>query len=31
MTGVSVNTVKSRLRYALEKIRERLLQQGFLP
>ena len=31
MTGVSVNTVKSRLRYALEKIREHLLQQGFLP
>jgi RNA polymerase sigma-70 factor (ECF subfamily) len=31
MTGVSENTVKSRLRYALERIRERLVQQGFQP
>lgn len=31
MTGVSENTVKSRLRYALEKIRANLKQQGFLP
>jgi len=29
--GVSENTVKSRLRYALEKMRALLLQQGFEP
>jgi RNA polymerase sigma-70 factor (ECF subfamily) len=31
LTGVSDNTVKSRLRYALEKIRAHLSQQGFTP
>ena len=31
LTGVSENTVKSRLRYALEKIRAHLTQQGFRP
>jgi RNA polymerase sigma-70 factor (ECF subfamily) len=31
ITGVSQNTVKSRLRYALEKLRATLVQQGFEP
>jgi RNA polymerase sigma-70 factor (ECF subfamily) len=31
ITGVSQNTVKSRLRYALEKLRAILVQQGFAP
>ncbi|MEW6263094.1 MAG: RNA polymerase sigma factor [Thermodesulfobacteriota bacterium] len=31
LTGVSQNTVKSRLRYALEKIRAELLERGFGP
>jgi RNA polymerase sigma-70 factor (ECF subfamily) len=31
ITGVSENTVKSRLRYALEKMRAVLAQQGFEP
>lgn len=31
ITGVSENTVKSRLRYALEKMRIALVQQGFEP
>ena len=31
MTGVSQNTVKSRLRYALEKIRGELTGRGFAP
>jgi RNA polymerase sigma-70 factor (ECF subfamily) len=31
MTGVSQNTVKSRLRYALEKLRADLAAQGFRP
>jgi RNA polymerase sigma-70 factor (ECF subfamily) len=31
ITGVSENTVKSRLRYALEKMRAALAQQGFEP
>ncbi len=31
MTGVSQNTVKSRLRYALEKIRGHLTERGFKP
>lgn len=31
LTGVSENTVKSRLRYALEKIRANLTQQGLRP
>jgi RNA polymerase sigma-70 factor (ECF subfamily) len=31
ITGVSENTVKSRLRYALEKMRAVLAQQGFKP
>lgn len=31
MTGVSQNTVKSRLRYALEKIRTDLAARGFKP
>jgi len=31
ITGVSQNTAKSRLRYALEKLRATLVQQGFEP
>jgi RNA polymerase sigma-70 factor, ECF subfamily len=31
MLGVPENTVKSRLRYALDKIRSRLKEQGFTP
>lgn len=31
ITGVSENTVKSRMRYALEKLRESLSAGGFLP
>jgi RNA polymerase sigma-70 factor (ECF subfamily) len=31
MVGVAENTVKSRLRYALEKIRTAMMQKGFLP
>ncbi len=31
ITGVSENTVKSRMRYALEKLREQLREQGFKP
>jgi RNA polymerase sigma-70 factor (ECF subfamily) len=31
MTGVSPNTVKSRLRYALEKVRTELVVKGFEP
>ena len=31
ITGVSQNTVKSRLRYALEKIRTDLIKRGFRP
>lgn len=31
ITGVSENTVKSRMRYALEKLREQLRAQGFEP
>jgi RNA polymerase sigma-70 factor (ECF subfamily) len=31
ITGVSHNTAKSRLRYALEKLRAALVQQGFEP
>ena len=31
LSGVSENTVKSRLRYALEKIRADLAQKGFQP
>ena len=31
ITGVSPNTVKSRLRYALEKIRIELIEKGFEP
>lgn len=31
IVGVSENTVKSRLRYALEKLRSDLAQKGFLP
>ena len=29
--GISENTVKSRLRYALEKIRSQLIERGFTP
>ncbi len=31
LLGVSENTVKSRLRYALDKIRSQLMEQGFTP
>ncbi|MFH1135984.1 MAG: RNA polymerase sigma factor [Pseudomonadota bacterium] len=31
MTGAGQNTVKSRLRYALEKIRDELIERGFTP
>jgi RNA polymerase sigma-70 factor (ECF subfamily) len=31
LLGVSENTVKSRLRYALEKVRSQLLEHGFAP
>ena len=31
MTNVSLNTVKSRLRYALEKIRTDMAKRGFRP
>ena len=31
ITGVSQNTVKSRLRYALEKLRTQLTERGFKP
>jgi RNA polymerase sigma-70 factor (ECF subfamily) len=31
ITNVSTNTVKSRLRYALEKLRTKLVERGFRP